>query len=200
MELIGAEFGALFSGRSSATKAAYTLYALSGIDRESFEGLPLPREMGLLGPILDAGDILRWDDITTDPRYVEASPGVHAARSSPVRSYLAVPLVSRAGEVIGALFFGHSKSSVFTERAERIMQGIAAHAAIAIEKASLFQAAQQEIETRRKAEESLSKSKARFREFRRGRVRPPVGDRRAGSASHRSSAIRAPSSAWRRRS
>ena len=45
------------------------------------------------------------------------------------------------------------------------MEGIASHASIAIEKASLFQAAQQEIETRKKAEQSLSKSKGRFRDF-----------------------------------
>ena len=67
--------------------------------------------------------------------------------------------------MIGALFLCHHLAGVFTERSERLMEGIAAHAAIAIEKASLFQAAQQEIETRRKAEKSLNKSKARFRDF-----------------------------------
>ena len=43
----------------------------------------------------------------------------------PVRSYLAVPVVSRSGEVIGGLFFGHPEPGVFTERAERLVAGIA---------------------------------------------------------------------------
>jgi GAF domain-containing protein len=43
----------------------------------------------------------------------------------PVRSYLAVPVVSRSGEVLGGLFFGHADPGVFTDRAERLVAGIA---------------------------------------------------------------------------
>ena len=49
----------------------------------------------------------------------------------PVRSYLAAPVVSRSGDVLGGLFFGHSRPRVFTEREERILVGIAAQAAVA---------------------------------------------------------------------
>ena len=73
----------------------------------------------------------------------------------PVRSYLAVPVKSRSGEVIGGLFFGHATPGVFTARAERLMEGIAGQAAIAIDNARLFQAAQREIEERRRAEQAL---------------------------------------------
>jgi len=38
-----------------------------------------------------------------------------------VRSYLAVPVISRSGEVLGGLFFGHANLGVFTERSERIL-------------------------------------------------------------------------------
>ena len=68
----------------------------------------------------------------------------------PVRSYLAVPVVSRSGEVLGGLFFGHPEPGVFGERAERIVAAIAVQAAIAIDKARLYRAAQDEIERRRK--------------------------------------------------
>jgi GAF domain-containing protein len=57
----------------------------------------------------------------------------------PVRSYLAIPVVSRSGKVIGGLFFGHSEPGVFSERAERILLGVAAQAAIAIDNARLYE-------------------------------------------------------------
>ncbi len=60
----------------------------------------------------------------------------------PVRSYLAVPVVSRSGEVIGGLFFGHPEVGVFSERAERLVVGVAAQAAIAIDNARLYEAPQ----------------------------------------------------------
>ena len=50
-----------------------------------------------------------------------------------MRSYLAVSVVSRSGEVLGGLFFGHSQPRVFTDRAERIVTGLAAQAAVAID-------------------------------------------------------------------
>ena len=76
----------------------------------------------------------------------------------PVRSYLAVPVVLAHGEVLGGLFFGHPEPGVFDARAERIVAAIAAQAAIAIDKARLYRAAQDEIERRRKVEEALRES------------------------------------------
>jgi signal transduction histidine kinase len=56
----------------------------------------------------------------------------------PVHSYLAVPVKSRSGEVIGGLFFGHPNTGVFDEEAERFAVGIAAQAAIAIDNSRLY--------------------------------------------------------------
>jgi PAS domain S-box-containing protein len=75
----------------------------------------------------------------------------------PVRSYLAVSVVSRSGEVLGGLFFGHSQPRVFTDRAQHIVTGLAAQAAVAIDNTRLYQATQQEIEFRRQAEEELQR-------------------------------------------
>jgi signal transduction histidine kinase len=66
----------------------------------------------------------------------------------PVRSYLAVPVFSRTGEVLGGLFFGHSETGVFGERSERGLSSLAAEAGVAIDNARL-------IAERRKAEEAL---------------------------------------------
>ena len=57
-----------------------------------------------------------------------------------MRSYLAVPVISRNGEVIGGLFFGHANVGVFTSRAERLALGIASSAAIAMDNARLYAA------------------------------------------------------------
>ena len=70
----------------------------------------------------------------------------------PVRSYLAVPVKSRSGEVMGGLFFGHSEPGVFTARHEELLVGIAGQAAIGIDNARLYDAAQREIAERREAE------------------------------------------------
>jgi signal transduction histidine kinase len=56
----------------------------------------------------------------------------------PIRSYLAVPVVSREGDVIGGLFFGHSHPGVFTEQVEQLVIGIASQSAIMIENARLY--------------------------------------------------------------
>lgn len=62
---------------------------------------------------------------------------------------------------MGALFFGHPQAGIFTPRSERLLVGIAAQAAIAIDNARLFRAAQKEIEVRSRTEAALRESEAR---------------------------------------
>ena len=81
-----------------------------------------------------------------------------------MRSYLAVPVMSRSGEVIGGLFFGHSKAGVFTDRSERGLISLAAEAGVAIDNARLSRAAQREIAERRRAEEALQHLNATLEE------------------------------------
>jgi two-component sensor histidine kinase len=61
--------------------------------------------------------------------------------------------VSRSGEVIGGLFFGHPETGIFDERTARLIEGLASQAAIAIDNARLYQGAQREIAERTRAEE-----------------------------------------------
>jgi signal transduction histidine kinase len=74
----------------------------------------------------------------------------------PVRSYLAAPVISRSGDVIGGLFFGHSGAGLFTERTERLIAGVAAQAAVAIDNARLYEQAQHAAKER---EELLSRER-----------------------------------------
>ena len=61
------------------------------------------------------------DDVLADARYGHTPPhyGMPAGHL-PVTSYLAVPVVSRSGEVIGGLFFGHPEPGVFRAEAPGI--------------------------------------------------------------------------------
>jgi signal transduction histidine kinase len=51
--------------------------------------------------------------------------------------------------VLGSMFFGHPEPGIFTERTERIVRGIAAQAAVAIDNARLYEAAQRAAEERK---------------------------------------------------
>jgi signal transduction histidine kinase/CheY-like chemotaxis protein len=66
----------------------------------------------------------------------------------PVTSYLAVPVISRSGEVLGGLFFGHREVGVFTQRHVRIVEGLAAQAAIAMDNARLYNNVQRALKER----------------------------------------------------
>ncbi|WPB58059.1 GAF domain-containing protein [Xylophilus sp. GOD-11R] len=147
-ELTDAAFGAFFYNVLDEQGASYTLYALSGVERSSFANFPMPRATALFGPTFEGKGAIRSGDITRDPRYGRNSPhtGMPAGHL-PVCSYLAVPVVTRSGEVIGGMFFGHPQPDRFTARAERIAIGMASQAAIAIDNARLFQAAERARET-----------------------------------------------------
>jgi signal transduction histidine kinase len=149
-ELSGAKFGAFFHNVKDDHGESYTLYTLSGASRESFARFPMPRNTAIFAPTFHGEPgAVRIDDVTVDSRYGK-NPPYHGLPEGhlPVRSYLAVPVVSRSGEVVGGLFFGHPEPGVFSTREERLILGLAAQAAIAIDNAQLYRQAQRAIQTR----------------------------------------------------
>jgi PAS domain S-box-containing protein len=163
-QLTGAAFGSFFYNVLDEHGESYMLYALSGASREAFSKFPLPRKTAVFGPTFSGERIIRSDDILQDPRYGRNDP-FHGMPEGhlPVRSYLAAPVISRSGEVLGGLFFAHPEASIFTERSERLLMGIAAQAAMAIDNGRLYQAAQAEIAQRSQAEQALRESEERLR-------------------------------------
>ena len=161
VELTGAAFGAFFYNVVNETGEALLLYTLSGADRADFEKFGHPRATAVFAPTFRGEGVVRSDDITKDSRYGQNPPYNGMPKNHlPVRSYLAVPVRSRSGEVIGGLFFGHAEAGRFNERHERLVVGIAAQAAIAIDNARLYQAAQQANETlERRVAEALAERK-----------------------------------------
>jgi PAS domain S-box-containing protein len=157
--LSGAAFGSFFYNVADASGESYMLYALSGVPREAFAGFPMPRNTAVFAPTFAGEGMMRSDDITKDPRYGRNDPHHGMPKGHlPVRSYLAAPVVSPNGEVLGGLFFGHPEPGRFDARAERIVSAIATQAAIAIDKARLYRAAQEEIERRKQIERALRES------------------------------------------
>jgi signal transduction histidine kinase len=148
-ELSGAQFGAFFYNVLNEQGESYTLYSLSGAPREAFERFPMPRNTALFAPTFRGEGLVRLDDVTQDPRYGKNAPyyGMPEGHLR-VRSYLAAPVISRSGEVLGGLFFGHPEPGIFTERTEYVIVGIAAQAAIALDNARLYRAARDEIRSR----------------------------------------------------
>src|SRR5882672_4463375 len=151
-ELVGARFGAFFYNVVDHNGESYMLYTLSGAPREAFANFPIVRNTALFGPTFRGEGTIRIADVKQDARYGKNSP-YHGMPPGhlPVTSYLAVSVVSRTGEVLGGLLFGHPNEGVFTERHERIVEGLAAQTAIAMDNARLYELSQRE---RAKAEEA----------------------------------------------
>jgi PAS domain S-box-containing protein len=172
VELSGAAFGAFFYNLVSEKGESYTLYTLSGAPRAAFEQFPMPRNTAVFEPTFRGTATVRSPDILADPRYGKSGPHFGMPEGHlPVRSYLAVPVTARSGEVLGGLFFGHPQPGMFTERAERLVVAIAAQAAVAVDNVRLYQALQRELEARRQAEQDLRQINKRLEQRGEERVR-----------------------------
>ncbi|HYN86224.1 MAG TPA: PAS domain S-box protein [Pyrinomonadaceae bacterium] len=161
-ELTGARFGSFFYNVLDERGASYMLYTLSGVPREAFAHFPMPRATDLFGPTFRGEGVVRIADVHKDPRYGKNSPYYGMPEGHlPVSSYLAVPVISRSGDVLGGLFFGHPEARVFTEHHERVVTGMASQAAVAMDNARLFEAAQK---ARAEAERSARANERLYRE------------------------------------
>ena len=146
--LSGARFGAVYYNAPGDRQDRERLSTFSGAPREAFGAL--------FAPTLAGERVIRLDDVTQDARLaaMASDPGGQFV----VRSYLAVPIVARRVRVLGRLVLGHPDVGVFTEREERLVFGLIAQAAIALENAQLY-----ETEQRLRIEsEKASRSKDEF--------------------------------------
>ena len=101
-----------------------------GYPDEARSSFRLAVGQGIVGRAVAEGNALLVDDVTKDPRYLEAVPGS--------RSELVVPL-RRQNKVIGALNLLGPSPGQFTERDEAILRQFGAHVAVALENARLFE-------------------------------------------------------------
>jgi len=147
IELTTAQFGVFRYNAVADGNESSVLFASSGVARDAFDRFP-PRGTAadLAASFGRSAGMVRYEDIRavniTDTGYNENAPLFAVPPCLNVRSYLAAPVISRSGEVIGGLFFGHENAGVFTEAHERIVSRVSTQAAIAIDNARLYKAAE----------------------------------------------------------
>ena len=117
--LAGAQAGAFFYRRGGQL-----MHTHAGDD--VFGGFA---DHALLAAALDDHEGYRCDDIRRETKH---------PIDLPVRSLLVVPVVGRRNSTVGALVFAHELTHAFPQTTERLLEGVAAQAAIAIDNARLF--------------------------------------------------------------
>ena len=134
--LVGARYAALGVPDDGDSFAEFVVDGMSPAQWRAIG--PLPRRHGMLAVLLNEGKPERLADIREDPRF-EGWPGAHPDMSH----FLGVPV--RDGESVLGIIFAANKVSAaaagrgFTGRDEEILSLFAAHAAIALTNARLYE-------------------------------------------------------------
>jgi signal transduction histidine kinase len=132
-ELAGARYAALGTPDG---EGGFSRFLTAGMSDQLVSALgPLPRTHGMLGAMLETAESFRTADIHDDPRFRGWWPKGHPD----MRSFLGVPISTREG-VIGAFYLTEKLgASEFTDEDRRLIELLAAHAAIAITNARLYE-------------------------------------------------------------
>jgi signal transduction histidine kinase len=130
--LAGARYAALGVPDEADSFAEFVVDGLTAAEQAAIG--PLPRQHGMLGVMLREGKPLRLDDIRADPRFW-GWPAAHPE----LTNVLGVPIRDR-DQVLGFIFAAcKEEPGGFTERDEGLVSLFAAHAAIALTNARLYE-------------------------------------------------------------
>ena len=134
-QLLGCDMTYL-SLNDEAEGASY-MKVTDGALTPEFRRLRLPLGTGLLGLVAQTGAPYFTDDYQADQRFVHRDYIDSAVAGEQIRAILGVPLVVE-GEVIGALLAVHRTVRPFPPGEVTLLTSFAAHAAVALENARLF--------------------------------------------------------------
>lgn len=131
-ELIGAQYAAL--GVPNA-QGFFETFVYSGLSREEATRIPhVPKGLGLLGALIRDKRPIRISNIADYPLAVGFPPG-----HTPMWSFLGVPILA-GEESLGNLYLTNKAGTAdFTADDQEIVEMLAAHAAIAIQNARLYE-------------------------------------------------------------
>ncbi len=117
-------------------EGGFSQFLTSGMSDQLRASLgPLPRQHGVLGAMLEEREPYRSPDIHEHPRFRGWWPKGHPD----MRSFLGVPIASPHG-VIGAFYLTDKQGAPdFTDEDQELIELLAAHAAIAITNARLYE-------------------------------------------------------------
>jgi signal transduction histidine kinase len=132
-ELVGARYAALGTPDGDG---GFSRFLTAGMSDELVAALgPLPRTHGMLGAMLETTESFRTPDIHDDPRF----RGWWPKRHPDMRSFLGVPIAT-PDRVIGAFYLTEKVGAdEFTDADRELIELLAAHAAIAITNARLYE-------------------------------------------------------------
>jgi signal transduction histidine kinase len=116
-------------------EGGFAQFVTSGMSQKAIEAIgPLPRQHGLLDAMLHSDRSERVVNIQDDPRF-----GGWPDKHPNMKSFLGVPIVAKR-EVIGAFYLSNKIGAhEFSEEDQRVIEQLAAHAAIAVENARLYE-------------------------------------------------------------
>jgi signal transduction histidine kinase len=148
--LTGAELGLYFAHIDGEAK-----YALCGATFEEAQDVAARRdELTSSCAAFALQRALRMDDV----RRAAAATNLGVLSGvERIRSYLAVPVRGRGGDVIGGIALAHSRPSAFDVRAEQLVIGLASLTATATDSARLFREAHELITALEKSNQDLDK-------------------------------------------
>jgi signal transduction histidine kinase len=132
-ELVDARYAALGVPNGDG---GFAQFLTSGMSEPAVAALgPLPQTHGMLGAMLESAESYRTPDIHTHARFRGWWPRGHPD----MRSFLGVPIVSAEG-VIGAFYLTDKRDEPeFSAADQELIELLAAHAAIAITNARLYE-------------------------------------------------------------
>lgn len=136
-ELVNARYAAV--GVPDEESEGFAEFIYTGMSDELVAQIgPLPLRHGLLAAMLSETEPYRVADIQQDPRF-QSWPDAHPSMTS----FLGVPIVSK-GRVIGAFYLtDKTGASEFSSEDQDAIVLLAAHAAVAIENARLYERSQE---------------------------------------------------------
>ena len=138
-QLLGADM--TYLSLNDEAEGASFMKVTDGSVSAEFRNLRLPLGTGLLGLVAQTGAPYHTDDYQHDSRFVHRDYIDHAVNDEGMRAILGVPLLVE-GTVIGALLATHRTVRAFPPSEISLLTSFAAHAAVALENARLFEATQ----------------------------------------------------------
>jgi len=114
-------------------------FVVDGVSDEQWRAIgPLPRQHGILAVMLNEAIPQRLPDLRADPRF-----GWWPAAHPVLVDFIGMPIVD-GEEILGALYLANRRGGGgFTDADERLLRVLAAHAAIALTNARLYEGARE---------------------------------------------------------
>jgi PAS domain S-box-containing protein len=146
LRLCNARYGSFFYNNIDDHANSHSLYKVAGPEVNVFASPLSPHCCDISEESFPSERIIRSPDVTQDPRYSHKLSFSRLTPNGPlVRSYLSVPVLSRTGDCLGCLLYGHPDANIFTPDSEDLVATIASQAAVAIDNLRLSNSLKHEV-------------------------------------------------------